>query len=99
MNQKSYKDMLIGGLLDVAGSSKEFKTGDWRSLRPIWDKNKCTHCMICQPMCPEGAILICNQDAAIKRKETDLDYCKGCGICANVCILKCITMKKEEALK
>lgn len=95
MNLKSYKEMLIGGLLGVAGSSKEFKTGDWRSFRPMWDKEKCTHCMICLLMCPENSIPIDISGTIIKRKETDLDYCKGCGICAKVCILKCITMNTE----
>ncbi|MBI4652712.1 4Fe-4S binding protein [Candidatus Kuenenbacteria bacterium] len=28
-----------------------------------------------------------------KRKETNLDYCKGCGICSQVCPIKIIKMK------
>lgn len=28
--------------------------------------------------------------------EADLDYCKGCGICAEVCPVKCISMEKEK---
>ncbi|MBT7348114.1 4Fe-4S binding protein, partial [Candidatus Falkowbacteria bacterium] len=26
----------------------------------------------------------------------DLDYCKGCGICAEECPVKCIEMKLDE---
>ena len=27
--------------------------------------------------------------------EADLTYCKGCGICAEICPVKCIKMEKE----
>ncbi|MBS3121316.1 4Fe-4S binding protein [Candidatus Woesearchaeota archaeon] len=32
----------------------------------------------------------------LKRKETDFDYCKGCGICAKVCPVKCIKMEEDK---
>ncbi|MEA3378926.1 MAG: 4Fe-4S binding protein [Nanoarchaeota archaeon] len=75
-----------------AGSSKDFKTGDWRTLKPEWDKDKCIHCMKCVIFCPENCIKVKNG----KRLETNFDYCKGCGICADVCPVKCIKMKMEE---
>lgn len=90
MAEFSWKKMEIGGL-EKAGSSKEFKTGSWKSFEPVWDKDKCIHCMICVIDCPENCIR--TKDA--KRLETDLDYCKGCGICEKVCPVKCIKMKEE----
>jgi pyruvate ferredoxin oxidoreductase delta subunit len=30
------------------------------------------------------------------RVETNLDYCKGCGICAHECPSKCLSMVREE---
>ena len=27
--------------------------------------------------------------------EVDMDYCKGCGVCANECPTKCISMVKD----
>ncbi len=83
--------MEIGGLTEPASSLK-FKTGPWKSFRPIWDKAKCIHCMICVVDCPENCIP--SKDG--KRKETDFDFCKGCAICAEVCPVKCIKMEEEK---
>lgn len=99
MSLKSAKEIPIGGLIDEPGSSKKFKTGDWRSFRPIWDESKCTHCMMCPPFCPDDSIPTEGKENNIKRKETDLDFCKGCGICANVCPVKCIKMEEEVNFK
>ncbi len=43
--------------------------------------------------CPEGTIQFEDQENAYK---IDLDYCKGCGICAKQCPSKCISMDLEE---
>jgi len=93
---KSAKEIPIGGLIDEAGSSKKFKTGDWRSFRPITDFDKCIHCMQCVVNCPEDCIPTDGKGNDIKIKETDLDYCKGCLICENVCPVKCISHKEES---
>ncbi|MBU0629030.1 MAG: 4Fe-4S binding protein [Nanoarchaeota archaeon] len=89
---KSAKEIPIGGLIDEAGSSRKFKTGDWRSFRPLIEESKCINCMMCDVFCPEHCISV-KEDG--KRGEIDLDYCKGCGICANVCPVKCIKMEEE----
>jgi len=31
-----------------------------------------------------------------KQPITDYDYCKGCGLCATECPVKCIKMELEE---
>lgn len=90
MNLKNWKEIKIGGMTEP-GSSAEFKTGSWKSFRPITNMEKCIHCMQCVIFCPEDCIPRDNE----KRKETDLDYCKGCGICAKICPVKCIEMKEE----
>jgi pyruvate ferredoxin oxidoreductase delta subunit len=52
--------------------------------------------MFCFNACPEQCIKAKKDDKGnIKREETDLDYCKGCGICEEVCPVKCIKMVKE----
>ena len=65
------------------------KTGEWRSLRPVMDTEKCTACMICWKFCPEACIT--PGDPPV----TDLNYCKGCGICAEECPNDAITLIEE----
>jgi|TARA_B100001971_G_C18227170_1_gene561315 pyruvate ferredoxin oxidoreductase delta subunit len=86
------KEIPIGGLIEEAGSSKHFKTGDWKSFRPIIDGKKCINCMFCVVYCPENCIKVKGD----KRGDIDLSYCKGCGICKSECPVKCIEMKEEE---
>lgn len=68
------------------------KTGSWRTMTPVFDKDKCVKCLRCWIFCPEGAVKK-NKDGTV---SIDMDYCKGCGICANVCKVKAITMEREE---
>lgn len=80
--------------LSKPGTSRENKTGSWRSLRPELTAEKCIKCGICEDFCPEGCI------SGPRKKErelpvTDYDYCKGCGICAKVCPKNAIEMKEE----
>lgn len=71
------------------------KTGNWRVFRPTVDQKKCVKCLRCWIFCPEGSIKR-NKDDTI---EIIYDYCKGCGVCANVCKVKAITMKRENEKK
>lgn len=88
------------GLIREAGNASKFKTGGWRSARPIWDEEKCSQCLLCYVFCPDSCITV------NETKMTGIDYhfCKGCGICAYECPRDAITMndeaeelKKEEA--
>jgi len=67
------------------------KTGTWRVFKPILDQNKCVKCLQCWIYCPEATI-IRKEDNSV---EIDYEYCKGCGVCANVCPTKAITMVRE----
>jgi len=86
------KKLNIGGVITEPGSTKHYKTGDWRIFRPYWDKTKCIQCMKCWQFCPD--ISIPQKDG--KRQDTDFEFCKGCGICAKECPVKCIVMNKEK---
>lgn len=87
------KDLEIGAIMTEPGNASEYKTGDWKSQRPILDKNKCNKkCILCYIFCPEG----CIERGTDGYFEIDLSYCKGCGICAVECYRKAITMIEEE---
>lgn len=93
MAKKVKKERILpGGMIDQPGSSKNYKTGTWRTQKPVWDKDKCNHCGLCVNYCPENCIPFKNN----KRGETDFDYCKGCLICVQVCPLKAIKMIREK---
>ncbi len=67
------------------------KTGTWRKYKPVIDKSKCVKCLLCWLYCPEGAIVRDEEDNV----SINYDFCKGCGICANECPRKAITMVEE----
>ena len=76
----------------IKNSSTRAKvTGSWSPVRPVWDKKKCVHCMLCALYCPES----CIPSKGGKREETNLNYCKGCGICAVECPVKAIKMERK----
>ncbi len=87
-----WKKLPIGGLLLEPGSALKYKTGDWRSSRPVIDKEKCTNCLLCWIYCPDSAITRTEEKVAV-----NYDYCKGCGICAEECPVGAITMVEEGA--
>ncbi|OFW57620.1 MAG: ferredoxin [Candidatus Solincola sediminis] len=64
-------------------------TGSWRIFKPVLNEERCNKCLFCWIYCPEGCIT--------KDLKINFDYCKGCGICAEECPAKAITMVKEEA--
>lgn len=90
----TWKELNIGGIIPEGGTSARYKTGGWRVERPVLNKEKCVNCLLCWISCPEGAIKV--QDGKIA--EIDLDYCKGCGICAVECPprVKAIEMVPEK---
>lgn len=87
-----WKDLNYGFVMSTPGSSREYKTGDWRSERPVVNKDQCIKCGVCYIFCPDMAVT----KTAEGYFEADLYYCKGCGICAAECFTGCITMIPEE---
>lgn len=72
------------------------RTGDWRDLRPVIDQSRCVpsvknkpSCFLCWLYCPEGVV------TTSIPVTIDLEYCKGCGICAEECPAKAIQMVQE----
>ncbi len=68
------------------------KTGAWRIFKPVVDYNKCIKCYQCYISCPDSAIVV---EKVNDYPKWLYEYCKGCGICANVCPPKAIKMVEE----
>ena len=73
------------------------KTGEWRSSRPVIEQKKCLParqnkpaCFQCWLYCPEAVI------SKTIPVQINLEYCKGCGICVQVCPAQAVTMVNEE---
>lgn len=73
-------------------SAREVNTGLWRSMRPVLDENKCVSCLKCWLQCPDDSILT---DGDAKVRGIDLFFCKGCGVCEQVCPVRAISMHPE----
>ena len=89
---KNWKEIDMASLISKSGSAKEFKTGDWRSQRPVWLEDKCKQCLFCWVFCPDSSIIV--KDG--KMTGIDYDHCKGCGICVNECPFGALEMEEEK---
>ncbi len=53
----------------------------------------CTWCDVCRLLCPDLCI---TRDPGTGAVVIDLEYCKGCGLCAHFCPKGAITMVIEK---
>ena len=85
-----HQGLTEGLMMFAGGTSKEFNTGEWRTMTPVFDEAKCKQCLLCAPVCPDGSIPV--KDSM--RLDFDYDHCKGCGICEKACPFGAITMRE-----
>ena len=81
-----------GKIDDIAGTHQEDRNytqnssftasvADWRLIKPVFNKDFCIDCQFCWVYCPDVSII--SRDK--KMVGIDMDHCKGCGICVEVC--------------
>ena len=92
--QLTWMDLEIANIVTEAGNANFRRTGDWRTDKPVLDREKCNRCGLCWLHCPDAAI----KPLEDGYYESDPYYCKGCGICASVCPKNAITMSEEEEI-
>jgi len=91
---------------DIAGTRQEDRkytenssfsasVADWRLEKPIFAKDFCIDCQFCWIYCPDMSIIARDK----KMIGIDMDHCKGCGICVEVCPTnpKSLLMFPEQA--
>jgi len=89
---RGYRDLPWGGIIPEAGNAATYETGDWRTQRPVWDKEACISCLLCWVFCPDSAITV--RDG--KMVGINYHHCKGCGICARECPPKVAALKMVD---
>lgn len=90
----NWKQLTKAGNIYEPGNANTYETGDWRTIRPVWNKERCIHCLICWRYCPDASII--STDG--KFDSFDYKHCKGCGVCANVCPTHAIDMFSEDEI-
>jgi pyruvate ferredoxin oxidoreductase delta subunit len=82
----------VYGVVVQPGTSREEKKTGWRIYRPRHKQKDCIGCRDCELMCPDGAVYRIDK----KKFDADMDACKGCGICAEMCPVDDIDMVLES---
>ena len=92
IDQIKWHEITPGAIVHETGNARDYKTGSWRSSRPVVTPKECIKCGVCWLFCPDMAII----QAPEGYFTADLNYCKGCGICSRECPVGCITMIQEQ---
>ena len=114
MANKGWDEFEIGAMLrsfdgkidDIAGTAQSDRSyspnnsymasvADWRLEKPVFNKDYCIDCQFCWIYCPDVSII----SRYKKMIGVDMDHCKGCGICVEVCPTnpKSLLMFPEQA--
>jgi Pyruvate/2-oxoacid:ferredoxin oxidoreductase delta subunit len=85
---------------DLSMEAEAKQEGTWEPKRILREAGRCLNCescnlcLQCVSSCPDACIRMEDDKTTI---TVDLDYCKGCGICAHECLREIITMEEINA--
>ena len=89
---RAWQDLPVAGVVTPDTAGERPRTGTYRTgLRPEAEHALCVDCLLCWVYCPDSAVLLDGTAFA----GIDLDHCKGCEICAEVCPTGAIRMVAE----
>jgi 2-oxoacid:acceptor oxidoreductase delta subunit (pyruvate/2-ketoisovalerate family) len=85
---RPWEQLPAGGTV-VRDPALQPHTGGWRTgTKPSVNLSLCVNCLLCWLHCPDSAVRLDGTTFT----GFDLDYCKGCEICAEVCPVGAIEM-------
>ena len=93
LDMSEKKKLTIGAV--TSQSTKDNKTGSWRTFTPVVDVEKCKGCGICVKACPEAGMGMHEKEGKVVA-NINYEYCKGCMLCATVCPLGAIKNKEGK---
>lgn len=82
----------VFGVVVEPGTTRQDKKTGWRIYRPRHKQEDCIGCRECERLCPDGAVYRIDR----RKFDADMDACKGCGICAEMCPVDDIDMVLES---
>jgi len=73
----------------------------WRDKIPICEDSSCTCIGSCisEIVCPDGTGFIVREGLPHQGYRIDLDFCRGCGLCVQVCVGSALTMIDEDQVR
>lgn len=73
----------------------------WRDKVPVCEDAKCTCAGVCisEVVCPDGTGFIVRKGLAHQGYRIDVEYCRGCGLCAEVCVGDALAMVDEDKVR
>jgi 2-oxoacid:acceptor oxidoreductase delta subunit (pyruvate/2-ketoisovalerate family) len=89
---RPWQQLEIAGAV-VRNEPDRVRTGGWRTgVKPEVDLSRCVDCLLCWLYCPDSAVVLEGTAFA----GFDLEVCKGCEICAEMCPVEAIEMVPDE---
>ncbi len=88
-------------LIEISGGRKDLKgglsylKGLGVEIQPlakdiIWNEKRCTHCTLCIPICPSGALSVDREKMLVSFTQ---EKCIACGLCVTVCPYNAIQLR------
>ena len=61
-----WQDITLACDVFEGGTAAAIETGDWRTIKPVIDWDKCKQCLLCAPVCPDMSIPVTVSNGQIK---------------------------------